>query len=65
MGAAYRDGPPSAPDPGYGSVTMRLAHITDLHVERPARAAELLNKRLLGEVNLHLFGRSAHFSKVA
>lgn len=44
---------------------MRVAHITDIHVELPPSAAECLNKRLLGEVNLHLLGRSAHFSRAS
>lgn len=41
---------------------MRIAHLTDLHVERPPKLAELGNKRLLGAVNLYLMGRSRHFS---
>lgn len=41
---------------------MRLAHITDLHVQRPPGASELFNKRLLGAVNLYVLGRSGHFS---
>ncbi len=41
---------------------MRLAHITDLHLERVPHLSELGNKRLLGAVNLYLMGRSKHFS---
>lgn len=44
---------------------MRIAHITDLHVEHAPRLAELGNKRLLGAVNLYLMGRSHHFSAAA
>ncbi|MFN7145106.1 MAG: metallophosphoesterase family protein, partial [Myxococcota bacterium] len=42
---------------------MRVAHITDLHVEVPPQLAQLLSKRALGAVNLYLLGRSAHFAK--
>lgn len=42
---------------------MRVAHITDLHVEVPPQIAQLLSKRALGAVNLYLLGRSAHFAK--
>ena len=42
---------------------MRLAHITDIHVARPAGLADLFNKRVLGVVNLHLLGRGSHFSQ--
>lgn len=41
---------------------MRLAHITDLHLERTPQLSDLANKRLLGAVNLYLMGRSKHFS---
>lgn len=41
---------------------MRVAHITDLHVEAPPQFAQLLSKRALGAVNLYLLGRSAHFT---
>lgn len=41
---------------------MRLAHITDLHVEHTPRVGELVGKRLFGAVNLYLLGRSHHFS---
>ena len=42
---------------------LRVAHITDLHVERTPRAGELLNKRAVGAVNLYLLGRKAHFTE--
>ncbi len=42
---------------------MRVAHITDLHVEVPPQLGQLLSKRALGAVNLYLMGRSAHFTK--
>ncbi len=42
---------------------MRVAHITDLHVEVAPQIAQLLSKRLLGAVNLYLLGRSAHFTR--
>ncbi len=42
---------------------MRLAHITDLHVERTPKLADLLGKRALGAVNLYVLGRSHHFSR--
>ena len=41
---------------------MRLAHITDLHVERPLTLSDLVGKRVFGAVNLHVLGRSHHFS---
>ncbi|MES2640542.1 MAG: metallophosphoesterase [Myxococcota bacterium] len=41
---------------------MRVAHITDLHVEAPPQFAQLFSKRALGAVNLYLLGRSAHFT---
>jgi 3',5'-cyclic AMP phosphodiesterase CpdA len=44
---------------------MRIAHITDIHVERRPSLAELGNKRLAGAVNLYLLGRSAHFTPAA
>lgn len=42
---------------------MRVAHITDLHVELPPRASQLLSKRAIGAVNLYVLGRNAHFSR--
>ncbi len=41
---------------------MRIAHVTDLHVEAVPQLSELFNKRLLGAVNLYALGRAAHFS---
>ncbi len=41
---------------------MRVAHITDLHVEVVPAFRQLFSKRLLGAVNLYLLGRSAHFT---
>ncbi len=41
---------------------MRVAHITDLHVERTPGVGELFNKRLAGAVNLYMLGRHQHFS---
>lgn len=42
---------------------MRLAHITDLHVEHTPQISELVGKRIFGAVNLYLLGRSHHFSR--
>lgn len=42
---------------------MRIAHVTDLHVEARPELKELFNKRLLGATNLYLLGRAAHFSR--
>lgn len=44
---------------------MRFAHITDIHVEVAPSWTECVNKRLAGEVNLHLLGRHGHFSRAA
>lgn len=41
---------------------MRIAHVTDIHVQVRPAASELLNKRLVGSVNLYLFGRHSKFS---
>jgi 3',5'-cyclic AMP phosphodiesterase CpdA len=43
---------------------MRILHFTDLHFDRPLRFADLLEapKRLIGGINLHLLGRSRHFT---
>lgn len=41
---------------------MRVAHISDLHVEVPPRPAQLLSKRAIGAMNLYLLGRHAHFA---
>ena len=40
---------------------MRIAHITDLHVERPLSARELLSKRAAAAFNLHVLGRASKF----
>lgn len=40
---------------------MRVAHITDIHVEQPMQAGELLSKRALAAANLHLLGRARKF----
>ena len=42
---------------------IRIAHITDVHVFSPPRPWELTPKRLLGTVNLYVFGRRAHFCR--
>ncbi|MEE2752151.1 MAG: metallophosphoesterase [Myxococcota bacterium] len=42
---------------------IRIAHITDVHVFSPPRVRELTPKRLLGTVNLYIFGRKAHFCR--
>lgn len=44
---------------------MRVAHITDLHVERMPSWGELFNKRLLGAVNLYVLGRHTHFTQAS
>lgn len=44
---------------------MRVAHLTDLHVERPPGLGECFNKRLAGAVNLYVLGRHHHFSPAA
>lgn len=41
----------------------RLAHITDLHLQRDPAPAEWLSKRLIGGANLYLLGRRAHFQE--
>ena len=41
---------------------MRIAHLTDLHVQRSPGLGELVGKRLIGTANLYLGGRRAHFS---
>ena len=40
---------------------MRVAHITDLHVEVVPRVGQLVGKRLIGAVNLYVLGRHTHF----
>ena len=42
---------------------VRIAHITDIHVQRAPRLAEMSPKRLLGTANLYLAGRRRHFSE--
>ncbi len=44
---------------------MRIAHVTDIHVESVPSVFECFNKRALGEVNLHVLGRASHFSGAA
>jgi 3',5'-cyclic AMP phosphodiesterase CpdA len=41
---------------------MRLLHATDIHWFTPPHLTRLLNKRLIGAVNLYLAGRRHHFS---
>lgn len=49
---------------GY-SVAVRVAHITDVHVERTPGVGDLFNKRLAGAVNLYALGRRHHFSRAS
>ena len=42
---------------------MRIAHITDIHVTVPPKISQLFGKRLLGTLNLYVFGRNSHFSQ--
>tara|TARA_B100000029_G_scaffold459657_1_gene490003 strand:+ start:2661 stop:3542 length:882 start_codon:yes stop_codon:yes gene_type:complete len=44
---------------------MRIAHVTDIHVLVPPRLSQLFGKRLLGTLNLYVFGRKSHFSEAA
>ncbi len=44
---------------------MRVAHITDLHVERFPNFVQLASKRALGAVNLYLLGRKGHFDEAS
>lgn len=44
---------------------MKIAHITDIHVQAPPRLSELTGKRLLGTANLYLLGRRSKFSEAA
>ncbi|MCB9762936.1 MAG: metallophosphoesterase [Alphaproteobacteria bacterium] len=41
---------------------LRVAHVTDIHVQRAPRAAQLGGKRLLGAANLYVGGRRSHFT---
>jgi 3',5'-cyclic AMP phosphodiesterase CpdA len=43
---------------------MRIAHVTDIHVQVRPGLSQLFNKRLLGTVNLYLMGRHNKFSPV-
>jgi hypothetical protein len=40
---------------------MRIAHITDLHVERPLSLGQLASKRAAAAFNLHVLGRASKF----
>jgi 3',5'-cyclic AMP phosphodiesterase CpdA len=44
---------------------MRIAHITDIHVQRRPRLSELFGKRFLGAANLYIAGRHDHFTPAA
>lgn len=44
---------------------MRIAHITDIHVQAPPRLSEMTGKRLLGTANLYVLGRKSKFSLAA
>ncbi|GDX82324.1 metallophosphoesterase [Deltaproteobacteria bacterium] len=44
---------------------MRIAHITDIHVERRPELGQLGNKRLAGALNLYVLGRHNHFTAAA
>ena len=44
---------------------MKIAHITDIHVQAPPRLSEMTGKRLLGTANLYLLGRKSKFSAQA
>ena len=41
---------------------MRIAHLTDLHVQLAPRLRDLPGKRLIGTANLYMMGRRLHFS---
>ncbi len=41
---------------------MRIAHVTDIHVQVRPGLGQLFNKRLLGSVNLYVFGRHGKFT---
>jgi 3',5'-cyclic AMP phosphodiesterase CpdA len=41
---------------------MRIAHVTDIHVQVRPGLSQVLNKRLMGSVNLYLFGRHNKFT---
>lgn len=42
---------------------MRIAHITDIHVTVPPKFSQIFGKRMLGTLNLYVFGRNSHFSQ--
>ena len=42
---------------------MKIAHITDLHVEAAPSVLELASKRIIGATNLYLMGRKSHFTE--
>lgn len=42
---------------------MRIAHITDIHVTVPPKFSQIFGKRMLGTLNLYVFGRNGHFSQ--
>ena len=42
--------------------TLKIAHITDIHVLSPPRLSEMSGKRILGTANLYLLGRKSKFS---
>ncbi|MED5369529.1 MAG: metallophosphoesterase [Myxococcota bacterium] len=44
---------------------MRIAHVTDIHVQRAPKLSELFGKRALGAANLYLAGRRSHFTAAA
>jgi 3',5'-cyclic AMP phosphodiesterase CpdA len=44
---------------------LKIAHITDIHVQAPPRLAEMTGKRMLGTANLYLLGRKSKFSTEA
>ncbi len=41
---------------------MRIAHITDVHVQVRPALSQVFNKRLLGSLNLYVFGRHSKFT---
>lgn len=42
---------------------MRVAHVTDIHVQVPPELSECFNKRFLGAANLYVAGRKSHFTR--
>jgi 3',5'-cyclic AMP phosphodiesterase CpdA len=44
---------------------MRIAHLTDIHVQTTPRLTELFGKRLLSTANLYLMGRRRSFSRAS